>query len=490
MPVGLIRVDPEELRLAAGELQDSARQLRQVGHDLVAVAHTAPSYDGQFGPAVREAAESLQAEACQLASWLDGLGGGLEAKAQAFQEADEVAVAGLTAAGAQLQALVDEGTPLPLMPAWLRRGERPPWVEEEDWSFLPRAERAAILAEARQRWMEAQARRAALLTPPWEKDPGWLARVAGLTPEAIRSLSLDERHNLLADARAQYAAEWPRFLANQSMFQYGVATDQSEAFLIYLYGLEGAERYGAGPNLASDSPGRILPDLEMGKYRDPDRPDVAQYLVITDMPSLKELLPEGHKLHNDCAYLSTGATMGMTANDALGQVARLDRNQYPYLVVDGLTVLRNDETVGPPTIRAQFESQGWEAHAIGYQSDQELWNPAGGSGAPQPGRVRGMLDSGRGIVALVNLDISEARLAPAHVSDDAPHWASIVQVLQTRDGENVVRVFNSFQDREEWYSWADFRHAWEVPGSANYRAVYATPPESVAFVSPIGEGVP
>jgi hypothetical protein len=182
--------------------------------------------------------------------------------------------------------------------------------------------------------------------------------------------------------------------------------------------------------------------------------------------------------------------MGMTADDTLGQVALLQKKQYPYLLEDGLSALSNDKPLGPQYIRAEFESQGWEAHAIGYQSDQELWNPAGGSGAPQPERVRGMLDSGRGIVALVNLDISESRLAPADVSDDAPHWVSVVQVLQTRDGENVVRVFNPFQDREEWYTWTDFRHAWEVPGSANYRAVYATPPDSIAFVSPIGAGVP
>jgi len=63
-------------------------------------------------------------------------------------------------------------------------------------------------------------------------------------------------------------------------------------------------------------------------------------------------------------------------------------------------------------------------------------------------------------------------------------------VLQTRDGDDVVRAFNPFQNREEWYSWTDFRHAWEVPGEANYRAVYATPPESVAFVAPTGVGVP
>ena len=302
--MGLIRVDPEELRLAAGELQDSARQLRQVGRDLVAVAHTAPSYDGQFGPAVREAAQSLQAEACQLASWLDDLGDGLEAKAQAFQEADEVAVAGLTAAGAQLQALVDEGTALPLMPAWLRRGERPPWMDEETWWNLPWAERSAILAEARQRWMEAQTRRAALLTPPWEKDPGWLVSMSGMTPEMMRNLPHDVGQNLLAGVRAQYAAEWPRFLASQSMFQFGVATDQSEAFLIYLYGLEGAKRYGVGPNLATDSPGRILPDLEMGEYRDPDRPEVAQYLDRARYASHSTTyVPDGNKLHNDCAYL-------------------------------------------------------------------------------------------------------------------------------------------------------------------------------------------
>jgi uncharacterized protein YukE len=481
--VGLIRVEPEELRLAAGELQESARQLREVGRDLVSVARTAPSYDGQFGPAVRAAADSLRAEACQLASWLDELGGSLEAKAQAFQEADEVAVAGLTATGAQLRALVDEGTALPLMPIWLRRGRCPPWIAEEEWWDTSLARRGEILAEARQRWFEAQERRALLLTPPWEKDPAWLVGMAGVTPDAFRRLSIEERRSLTAETRAQYAAEWQRFLASQSMFQHGVATDQREAFLIYLYGLEGAQQHGVSINMPTDSPGRILADAEMGGLTSPGALAV-QYFLSDNIVSLKPNIPRDRVLHNLCAYLSTGATLGMTANDALGQVAHLRNNEYPYLVEDGLAVLKNDVPVGPPYIRAQFESQGWDAHAIGYQSDLELWNPDGGSGAPRPERVQGMLDSGRGIIALVNLDVSEGRLTPTHVLDDAPHWVSIVQVLQTREGDDVIRVYNPFQDREEWYGWEDFRHAWEVPGEANYRAVYAAPPHVVAFLSP------
>jgi hypothetical protein len=57
-----IRVTPSELRDAANRLQELADRVRQLGHEALDAAESAPSYDGQFGPQV----ESMGAEAQAL----------------------------------------------------------------------------------------------------------------------------------------------------------------------------------------------------------------------------------------------------------------------------------------------------------------------------------------------------------------------------------------------------------------------------------------
>jgi hypothetical protein len=88
--------------------------------------------------------------------------------------------------------------------------------------------------------------------------------------------------------------------------------------------------------------------------------------------------------------------------------------------------------------------------------------------------------NGRGINALVNLDTGSDYIEPVDRTADAGHWSPILQVMTTRDNQQLVRLYNPYQDREEWYTFDHLVESWTP--SANYMAVVATPPEELRWL--------
>jgi hypothetical protein len=121
----------------------------------------------------------------------------------------------------------------------------------------------------------------------------------------------------------------------------------------------------------------------------------------------------------------------------------------------------------------------WRGERVGNANDPYPWRDHRGW-QPKIDQVAQHLDNGRAVIALVNLDTNSDFIEPVDGQTDAAHWVSILQVMETQDGDGVVRVYNPYQNREEWYSFDTLVDAW-TPGP-NYRAVVATPPEDMAWL--------
>ena len=69
-------------------IESSSATLKSVGGNLTAYGNGAPSYDGQFGPKVREIANGASSQANQLSGLLSGLANWLSNKAMQFLNVD------------------------------------------------------------------------------------------------------------------------------------------------------------------------------------------------------------------------------------------------------------------------------------------------------------------------------------------------------------------------------------------------------------------
>jgi len=77
------------------------------------------------------------------------------------------------------------------------------------------------------------------------------------------------------------------------------------------------------------------------------------------------------------------------------------------------------------------------------------------------------------------------------IYSDTSHWVAVIQIVETRTGEEVVRIYSPFQNREEWIRYDDYQSSWQLyskyNGSGermgpNYRAVIATSPEEMQWL--------
>lgn len=117
-----IRVDVEQLRLKADELESAAESMRTLADHVLASAESAPSYDGQFGPKVVGLAEEGRAALVSRAQQLTELSADLRARAQAFEEADREfheALAGINRRGQYPLTDIQWGEPNQEPPWWL-----------------------------------------------------------------------------------------------------------------------------------------------------------------------------------------------------------------------------------------------------------------------------------------------------------------------------------------------------------------------------------
>jgi uncharacterized protein YukE len=83
-----IRVDTEELRKSAKEIAASADAVGKAGDEILAVAASLPSYDGQLSGPARRAGYEIQSRMRDLKTALAGDADALNRAAQAFEEVD------------------------------------------------------------------------------------------------------------------------------------------------------------------------------------------------------------------------------------------------------------------------------------------------------------------------------------------------------------------------------------------------------------------
>ncbi len=173
---------------------------------------------------------------------------------------------------------------------------------------------------------------------------------------------------------------------------------------------------------------------------------------------------------NLCGEIGTAVSIGVYPVDAL-----LKFNDIP----GGKNILM-DETVGTShkNLIALFAKYGWEGQSVGHTNDPYQWSDEY-TLKPKFFQVEDHLKSGRSIEALVNLNTFSNYIEPLD-KHDAPHWAPILQVMTTHDGQEVVRLYNPYQDREEWYPFDHLVQSWTP--SANYVAVVAAPPEELRWL--------
>ncbi len=128
-----IRVNPESLHSAAEELEAAADRLLQISGEVIQAASRAPSYDSQFGPAVRALGMEAQASINQRASRLKALAEDLRTRASAFEEAEAQSIQGFARVGLSIGGLLEFANQrLAALRATDWPGEEPPPDEPDD----------------------------------------------------------------------------------------------------------------------------------------------------------------------------------------------------------------------------------------------------------------------------------------------------------------------------------------------------------------------
>jgi len=302
----------------------------------------------------------------------------------------------------------------------------------------------------------------------------------------------DEFKANLEQVKREYEQEWANFLENQSVYKFGVGDDLTEAFLIYMFGLEGAAEYGVEFVHARD--GHLLGGISSDEQRlleDP-RPYIDQYL-LPDTRHFQDIhiggIPQFDGLgygdwkgvhYNLCGEITVAVTIGVEPIEALFRFEGIYIEENGVVFTDGSAILE-DHSMGTDAgdISALLREYGWQGERVGNTGDPYPWRDHR-DWQPKADQVAQHLNEGRAVIALVNLDTNSNFVEPVDGHTDATHWVSILQVMETQDGDAVVRIYNPYQNREEWYSFDTLVDAW-TPGP-NYRAVVATPPEEMAWL--------
>jgi hypothetical protein len=331
-------------------------------------------------------------------------------------------------------------------------------------------------------------------TPPWEKDEGWLLRIILIDPlanEGRRILYLDDifdQGNYLQQYRARYDQLWSDFLKSQTVYKFGIGDDLSEGFLIYAFGFEGAIEYGATAIKSStgdfigvhvDEEQRLLKSsrdrLIIDGIVDKDR--IAEYYNLNNIPRFKDKSYGSNRdkdkgvHYNLCGQIGTAATIDVYPVDALITFDSLPGGRE--ILINEKMGTRCDD------LESLFEAYGWETEQVGHAEDAYTWHD-NRSWKPKYDQVEDHLKNGRAINALVNLDKISKLIEPVNRINDTGHWTPILQLMTTRDGEQLARLYNPFQDCEEWYPFDHLVQSWTP--SANYVAVVATPPEELRWL--------
>ena len=87
------------------------------------------------------------------------------------------------------------------------------------------------------------------------------------------------------------------------------------------------------------------------------------------------------------------------------------------------------------------------------------------------------LNEGYVITALVGVDPGNGFLS-SNEDVSTGHFVNIIETMETRDGTELIRVYNSMLHREEIYTWDSFDDIWRhAGGNSGGQGVIARPPD-------------
>lgn len=444
-----ILVDTDKLRSAAAEIEGVADQVNAAaveagkaalggGIDTRYAAQLADKLEG-YGVELLAQATSITNGLREHATWLRDL-------AQRFEEADQAAVEGMDSLWAIAQATLVEYGESPFVPRWLLDGARPPWMDREHWWHLSEGDRQLIIQGLRRDWANF---------------------MAGRTEGSFRP--------------AGY---------NSSYYE--------EMFQIYLFGLPAALFHEQDGRLQQIEPyfDRNLelfdkPELPNGSEAYPDRKftkwqyqDLEAYLEVLERDGTLDDLGLTERL----GMLKTGTWAirhyNLCGLDAVGHAVGVADMMEAYVAFAGIDeqMLIKNETAWTWQIRNLYRELGWEAEQIGrFESTDRVtwlhWNNDNRLEYPTFADVENKLREGYVITPLVGIDQGTGFLS-ADPDAAVGHFVNILETMTTKDGTQIVRVYNSAFHREEMYTWDQFDAIWrQAGGNSGGQGVIARPLE-------------
>lgn len=349
--------------------------------------------------------------------------------------------------------VADSGASLPV-PGWLSQGGTPPWMQGA-WHHLDAATRTGVLNGIQQRW----AQHVQDMAPAWIRDPS-------LSPPPLTE---DWAQLTPEQQRATAEQSWNAIVQEEMSLYFGTLPESGVEVTSPLIATSRGWPWGEGGV------------GEWKAHHDTGQDPVAQYLDVGTI-----LKGEGHDYThgNLCGELSAMSVMG------LGIVEGLTR--FAGLGADYQAILANGERLTHATNLETFlSSQGWNivGQQPGFEADPKMKDLDGNFSAtdtyknnhakdPTPQAVQSLLEQGGALLVLVNIDGADDGMLESVGSSaqDITHWASVVDVTENAQGQTYVRVYNPYQNREEVYSWADFKAAWNSPAESGFTYVAAMPP--------------
>ncbi|RKG75821.1 SH3 domain-containing protein [Corallococcus exercitus] len=331
----------------------------------------------------------------------------------------------------------------PSFPRWLANGTCPPEIEMHVWTHLPKESREQIIQTAREKAV-------AETWPMPEFDPN------GPPPSSVSPLVWN---HLPPEGKQQlFQQEWQAAVREQTSLIFN--------------GVPEGGVVAEHPFLGVDS---SLGDGQVGEWLENALREgsAAQYINLE-----KALGPGWRQVHyNLCGPLAVGGSLGMSPKEAL--------TAFKDAGGTNASILNGGGTTKATPLQKVYEARGW---TTGYTS--------GAATMPAPEDMARMLEEGKALIALVNIDTDGADGMLRDMADSTKqvsHWVNVRAVEENGNGDWMVRVYNPFENREEVYSWSDFESSWAknggmVPGqnegdppvfklNAGHGLLVATPPQ-------------
>jgi hypothetical protein len=145
-----------------------------------------------------------------------------------------------------------------------------------------------------------------------------------------------------------------------------------------------------------------------------------------------------------------------------------------FAAVNENMIISND-TARVSEIAALYREMGWETTIAGRFADSEFhWHETNRLAYPEFDDIQKLLNEGYVITPLLNIESSGNLSANPNV--EIGHFINIIETMETRNGVEIVRVYNSISHREEVYTWQRLADAWEHGGgNSPGQAILAKP---------------